>query len=177
MLKRDKETFLRLVTGDPQLQADAIADLNTRPVGHFEDHPIAAKLVRENLSLLLDLWKGNPVNGCQDWVLQFIADAQIVDVRIKPVVIGAMTNDQCAILPTVLYLIGRTPDHFQDIGPHLRKLARHADLEVRWRVAWVASQMPVIDEATREALDILSREADPTTQQYVLACSGKPRLQ
>ena len=171
MLKRDRQAFIDLVSQDPQKIRDAVVDLNRRELGHFEDHPVSAKLVRENLPSLVRLWSENPVEGCRDWVLQFVADAGVADASVKHLILAALCDERCTFLPTVLYLMSTNAGLFADVGDHLLPLANHSDREVRWRVAYFISKVPIPDAGMRQAIAVLSSDPDETTQDYVRACA------
>lgn len=170
MLKKDREAFLDLVTGEPQRVAHAVAYFDTLERGHFEDHPPSRKLVREHLDALVTLWHANDIEGARDWALQFVADAQVASPKTKPLVIAALSDPSCSFLPTTLYLMGTMPGLFMDTGPLLRALARHPDREVRWRVAWLISMFQHIDSDMTAAIALLEQDPDHTTQVYVRAC-------
>ena len=173
MLKRDREAFLELVTGKPQRAALAVTYFSALERGHFEDHPLSRKLVQEHLDALVAVWNANNVTGARDWVLQFIADAQVASQKTKPLVISALSDPSCSFLPTVLYLMGTMPDLFTDAGPLLKALARHTDREVRWRVAWLISNFRHMDSDMTATIALLEQDPDHTTQVYVRACRAK----
>ena len=61
-----KQVFLNFVSGQNPRIERALPELKARERGHFEDHPISAKLVKEHLNSLIYLWHENPVDGCRD---------------------------------------------------------------------------------------------------------------
>jgi hypothetical protein len=170
MLKKDKQTFLDLVSGDLSRVVSALRDLDGLARGHFEDHPMSPKFIKEHMPLLVQLWEKNPAPGVREWAAQFIADAGIADSTVKPLIVAELANPQCKHIPTLLYLVGTSPDTFADIGSVLLGLASHPDIEVRWRVAYVISKMRIPDEDMNQAIKILKKEDDHTTQVYVQEC-------
>jgi hypothetical protein len=173
MLKQDKQTFLEFVSGEAQRVETALADLNSRERGHFENHPMSSRFIAEHIQPLIQLWNDNPVSGCREWVAQFLADARVADQRIKPLIAAQLADLDCRHLPTLLYLVGTQPGTFGDIGHLLLGLARHPDKEVRWRVAWAISKMGEIDTAMRQAIQVLKAENDHTAQVYVAECEKR----
>lgn len=169
MLKNDQEVFLDLVSGEESRIKKALTEIKARERGHFEDHPMSTKLVREHLPALLHLWRENPIDGCREWAFQFIADARVVDPQVKPLIVASLSEQNCRYLPTVLYLMSTKPGLFDDIGALLVPLAGNPDREVRWRVAYVISKMKTLDAGMRQALAILRTDKDHTTQVYVEA--------
>jgi hypothetical protein len=176
MLKKDREAVFDLVSGDLARIGHAVAELNRRPPGHFEDHPISPKLVREQLAAFVQLWESNPVSGCRDWILQFIADAQIADQSVRPLIISALDEDGCQFLPTVIYLMSTKPELFSDVGGQLLRLSTHPDREVRWRIAYFISKVLRPDVGMRKAIDVLATDSDETTQVYIRECRNRSRL-
>ncbi|WP_282272763.1 hypothetical protein [Stenotrophomonas sp. PS02298] len=173
MLKKDREAFALFASGDPSQIARAIAYFQSLEPGHFDDHPLSRKMVAENLGVLVDLWHSNRVPGTRDWVVQFVADAQLASELTKPLVATALLDPSCAFLPTVLYLMGTRPALFADLGVPLTALATHSDPEVRWRVAWFISKVPRLDADLAAAVALLERDTHATTQVYVRACRAK----
>jgi hypothetical protein len=167
MLKIDRIAFEKLLSGDPLSVRDAIAELNSRPNGHFEDHLPSIKFVRENRSKLNQLWAANPVEGCRDWVIQLLADTQLIDKDSKPFVIEALKNRSCSFVPTLLYAMSLNPDLFTDTDKQLLELASHPDREVRWRVAYLLSKLRCPTELMYAAIDRLRTDGDDTTRVYV----------
>lgn len=170
MLKRDKEDFLSFVSGDPASLTASVASLNAREKGHFEDHPLSAKLIKENVEELLAVWSSNSVAGARDWVLQFVADAGVADSRVKPIIISALSDKSCDFLPTVLYTMSTSPALFEDCGDLLIGLAEHPDREVRWRVAYFISKVRNKSQSMLSAIELLKKDRYDTTQVYVRAC-------
>lgn len=170
MLKQDKEDFIAFASGDRGRMAQVVQSLNARTPGHFEDHPLSAQLVRKHLAGLVSIWNDNPVPGARDWVLQFIADAQIADAQIRPMVQAALADQGCRFLPTVLYTMGTAPVLFEDCGDLLLALASHPDHEVRWRVAYFISKVRNRSESMVRAIHLLKLDRYDTTQVYVRAC-------
>lgn len=173
MLKHDKEAFLALVSGDDEKVRAALEELNARELGHFEDHPVSAKLVKENLPSLIKVWNETTDPTCREWVLQFVADARVADPTVKPLVVNALSDPKTRFLPTVLYLMGTQPALFADVGELLVPLAHHPDEGVRWRVAWFISNVRNPDSSMRKAILMLRNDAYDTTQVYVRECLGK----
>lgn len=170
MLKQDKEDFIAFASGDREHTAQVVQRLNARGLGHFEDHPLSAKLVRQHLAGLVSLWNDNPVPGARDWVLQFIADAQIADAQVRLMIREALADKDCPFLPTVLYTMGTAPALFEDCGDLLLALASHPDHEVRWRVAYFISKVRNRSESMVRAIHLLKLDRYDTTQVYVRAC-------
>ncbi|MES2610278.1 MAG: hypothetical protein V4679_08565 [Pseudomonadota bacterium] len=168
MLKQDKEDLIAFASGDRGHLAQVVQSLNAREPGHFEDRPLSAKPVRQHLAGLVSLWNDNPVPGARDWVLQFIADAQIADAQVRPMVQAALADKGCRFLPTVLYTMG--PALFEDCGDLLLALANHPDHEVRWRVAYFISKVRNRSESMVRAIHLLKLDRYDTTQVYVRAC-------
>lgn len=173
MLKQDRQTFLKFVSGERQSVEAAVADLNSRERGHFEDHPMSSRFVADHIASLIQLWNENSVPGCREWVAQFVADAKLADSRVKPLIVTELGNPDCRCLPTLLYLVSTNPDTFSDSGYLLLDLARHFDREVRWRVAYVMSKMQELDSDMRQAVQILKADSDHTTQIYVRECEKR----
>jgi hypothetical protein len=156
MLKQDKEDFVAFASGGREHTAQVVRRLNARALGHFEDHPLSTKLVRQHLAGLVSLWNDNPVPGARDWVLQFVADAQIANAQVRPMV--------------QLYTMGTAPALFEDCGDLLLALASHPDHEVRWRVAYFISRVRNRSEPMVRAIHLLKLDRYDTTQVYVRAC-------
>lgn len=177
MLKRDKEVFLSFVSGDEKKIQDALSELASRELGHFEEHPISARLVKEHLPALIDLWNSNSTAACKGWVLQFIADARISDPVVKPLIVRALGQPNSSILPTVLYLMGTQPSQFSDVGELLIPLTQHRDSSVRWRIAWFISKLQRPSPAMQAAIQALKGDAHGTTQDYVRQCLKRLEVQ
>lgn len=174
MLKQDKEDFIAFASGDRGRMAQLVQGLKDRELGHFEDHPLSAKLVRQHLAGLVSVWNDNPVPGARDWVLQFVADAQIADAQVRPMVQAALADKDCPFLPTVLYTMSTAPALFEDCGDLLLTLASHPDHAVRWRVAYFIFKVRNRSESMVRAIQLLKDapdDPDGTTQVYVRACS------
>lgn len=172
MLRKDQQVFLDFVSGQNPRIENALLELKARERGHFEDHPMSAKLVKEHLNSLIHLWHENPVDGCREWVSQFIADARVVDSAVKPLVVSSLSDENCKRLPTVLNLMRPRANLFGDIGALLVPLASNPDREVRWRVEYLISRMRALDLGMRQALALLETDKDDTTRVYVEACKG-----
>lgn len=173
MLKSDKEAFLALVSGDEERVRLAQEELGARELGHFEDHPVSAKLVKEHLPALMELWNSTTDSTCREWVLQFVANARVAEPAVKPLVIDALSDPMSPLLPTVLYLMGTQPALFADVGELLVPLAQNPDDGVRWRVAWFISKVRSPDPLMRNAIQMLKNDAYDTTQVYVRECLSK----
>ena len=173
MLKKDKMAFLDFVSGDTDRMRLALAHFASQEAGHFEDHPPSLSLVRSHITDLVRLWNSETDPECRSWIVQFIADAGVVDSTLKPIVLSALRDVQGQFLPTLLYLVGTMPVLFTDIGPELSVLARHSDREVRWRVAYVISKMKILSPEMRTAVAILRNDRDPTTEVYVQECEKR----
>lgn len=173
VLKKDREAFALLTSGDRASAVEAVAYFNSLEPGHLEDHPLSRKLVQDSLGALVSLWSEDQVPGVREWVLQFVAAAQVASEATKPLVAAALSDPSCRFLPTVLYLMGTKPSLFADVGEPLRALAAHPDPEVRWRVAWFISKLPRVNSEVSGALALLERDPHPTTQVYVRACRAK----
>lgn len=165
MLKQDKEDFIAFASGDREHTAQVVQRLNARELGHFEAHPLSSKLVRQHLADLVSLWNDNPVPGAHDWVLQFVADAQVC-----PMIQAALADKDCPFLPTVLYTMSTAPALFEDCGDLLPALASHPDHEVRWRVAYFISKVRNRSEPMVRTINLLKSDPCDTTQVYVRAC-------
>jgi len=170
MLKRDKDVFMALVSGDNDQVRAALLELSARESGHFEDHPISRKLVKEHLAQLVELWHLNPVDGCRDWALQFVADSGLSEPAVKPLILAALADPMCAFLPTVLYLMSTQPLLYEDVGSLLIPLTKHADEQVRWRVAYFAAQLKSRSADIRAAIDALRSDPFDLTKIYVRQC-------
>lgn len=173
MLKQDKDDFIAFASGSREQMAQVVQRLNAHEPGHFEDHPLSAKLVRQYLAGLIAIWNDDPVPGARDWVLQFFADAQITDAQVRPMIQAALADKECAFLPTVLYTISTAPALFEDCGDLLLTLASHPDHAVRWRVAYFILKVPNRSESMVRAIQLLKDapdDPDGTTQVYVKAC-------
>lgn len=57
MLAADKKRFLDFASGDSDRIKSALAQLEARPRGHFEDHPLSRKMVLSGFDALVALWK------------------------------------------------------------------------------------------------------------------------
>lgn len=172
MLKKDKENFLKFISRDAEQVTAAVQSFNQYKNGHFEDHPMSQKFVKEHLDELLFIWDNHPSEENRIWVLQFLADAEVVDQRVKPIVLAALKDKNCRVLPTILYLMGTEKPLFEDCGESLLALATHHDLEVRWRVAWLISGMKSRSPEMIQAINILKNDTTEITQVYVKLCGG-----
>jgi hypothetical protein len=173
MLKKDKEDFLAFVSGDLVLTQKAVDSLNAREKGHFEDHPMSSKFVKQYLNELVNLWRESSVGGAREWTLQFIADAGVSNENTKPLIVAALSDPSCPFLPTVIYLMSTSPNLFADSGKYLLPLASHPDREVRWRVAYFISKVKSPDQDMKRCIELLKQDRDDTTQVYVRACAGR----
>ena len=173
MLKRDKEAFLALISGDDDKVRRALEELNSRELGHFEDHPVSAKLIKEHLPALINLWNASSDGTCREWVLQFIADAGVAEPAVKPLVLQALSDPKSRLLPSVLYLMGTQPALFADVGELLVPLVRHPDEAVRWRIAWFISKVRSASPSMMKAIQTLKGDTYDTTQVYVRECLHK----
>jgi hypothetical protein len=167
MLKIDRIAFEKLLSGNPHDVREAIAELNSRPLGHFEDHTPSIKFVRENRSKLNQLWEANLVEGCRDWVIQLLADTQLIDHDSKSMVVYSLQDRNCKFIPTLLYAMSLTPDTFADVDNQLLELASHPDREVRWRVAYFISKVRCPTQIMFDTLESLRMDTDETTCVYV----------
>jgi|GEM_PF-5716556 hypothetical protein len=173
MLKKDKEDFLALVSGDATLTQKAVESLKSRERGHFEDHPMSSKFVKQYLNELVDVWRNSPNDGAREWTLQFIADAGVANEHTKPLICAALSDRSCMFLPTVIYLMSTSPELFADSGSYLVPLTSHPDREVRWRVAYFISKLKSPDQDMKKCIEYLKSDRDGTTQLYVRACAGR----
>ena len=167
MLKVDRIAFSKFVSGNLDELVEAVAYFEALDLGHLEDHPLSRKMVRENLSRLIEIWHRNEIPEARAWVLQFIADAGVASVETKPLVVSALALSNCTFLPTVLWLMCSAPALFADAGEHLKRLAAHRDPQVRWRVACFISKVFQPDSEMAETVSILENDPEPLTRTYV----------
>jgi hypothetical protein len=172
MLKKDKIAFEDFVSRDPHRQQRALAYFESLELGYFEDHPLSKKLIKEHIVNLIEIWNESDTPKTRDWIVQFIADAGVANTSVKPIILSGLRDPSCPYLPTLLYLIGNSPELFADIGSELDGLAKHPESDVRWRVAWVISKMKDISPEMRSALRILENDPFPTTITYVRICKN-----
>ena len=170
MLKKDKVAFEDFVAPDPARKSQGLAHFEALEVGHLEDHPLSKKIVQAHLGRLIEIWYEAESPKIKEWVVQFIADAGVANQSVKPIIISGLKMSGCGYLPTLLYLVGSSPDLFADSGSQFIELAGNSDVEVRWRVAWAISNMKIIDGDMKEALHILEKDIYPTTRTYIQKC-------
>jgi hypothetical protein len=136
VLKSDKQAFIDLMSSDEMKRVAALDKLNRLPLGHFEDHPVSVRFVKERFHDFMKAFRESSDPGVRDWLFQAIADSEVITEEVKEIVAQEL-KPSCRYLPTLLYLVWQNKQEFVHLKDAVKMLYTHPDHEVRWRVALI----------------------------------------
>jgi hypothetical protein len=167
MLKADKLKIEKLLSGVEAVRLEGTAELSALEAGHFEDHPISAKFIREIEDRLLKSYRETNSDKVKEWVLQVLAEALIESDEVVKLVSESL-NRECKYLPTLLYYIWQSANKFTQCKANVKSLYDHPDAQVRWRCALVLEKLPLDYDADIKVIRALMLDDYYTARTYAV---------
>jgi hypothetical protein len=172
MIKADKLKIERLISEDEVERIAASEELEALEPGHFEDHPISQKFIREREQELINCFYSTKSEKVKQWVLQVLAEALIESDQVVAMVAESLSPN-CKYLPTLLYYMWQSSSKFADKKDKVKALSKHPDAQVRWRCALVLEKIPLEYGEDIKVIRELMLDDYHTTRTYAVLALKK----
>ncbi|MCH1924771.1 hypothetical protein L9G74_10040 [Shewanella sp. C32] len=172
MLNADKLKIEKLISNDEAERIATCEELDALDLGHFEDHPISQKFIHEREKELIDTFYSTKSEKVKEWILQVLAEALIESEEVVAIVANSLTQN-CKYLPTLLYYMWQNSSKFINNKQQIKTLSKHADAQVRWRVALVLENMPLEYGEDIKVIRELMLDEYYTTRTYAVLALKK----
>jgi hypothetical protein len=160
--------IVEICTGQEEEKEIATRNLESLPIGYFEDHAIPKSKIKHCVDSLPKVFLTTKSEGLKGWCVQLIGELKLSSEESIKALYGALGESSDKILITAVWAIGEIKASGDETERLLIKRANHQNREIRWRVAWALSQINIGLQDTISTLICMLKDSYELCRGYAI---------
>jgi hypothetical protein len=165
--------IITLCEGEDLDKQLAVQNLESLPMGYFEEHNIPRTKIKHYINSLPDISLTTQSQELKEWCVQLIGEMGLSSENAIKALHNALVEGSDRAIISAIWALGEIKAKGHENEKLLIEKAFHENREIRWRVAWALSQIEYELYDTVKTLIKMLKDSDEHCRGYAVIALDK----